>query len=188
MRIGDDEEDTGKHALVPAEQLSNLEPGPLPPLAPDGGFVPAPATPPPKSLPSIPAHHVCLRGPCRYYMEFDSGADVESVSDVPDYVPIQRNRLCTAVAGIEIDLGEVAILRCSRWEPESPSHDLDALRARYLAAHPECVASDARRDAARAEFYAALATAADARAATEARNTGLADDDDLAAYTTNDGA
>jgi hypothetical protein len=52
---------------APADQYASVEPGPLPPIAPDGGLSASGLEPPAPVPAATPATMMCLRGPCRHY-------------------------------------------------------------------------------------------------------------------------
>jgi hypothetical protein len=44
----------------------------------------------------------------------------------------QVTRACYPAVGIELELGEVPVLQCSRWEPDNEQQRLDSLRGAFL--------------------------------------------------------
>ncbi len=114
--------------------LAGFTPGHLPPRGPDGMI---PAGPPPLlgaglgHLPVIDPPTLCEAGPCRNYHR------VVSVMDAQDPVggtgPARRQitRACYPTPGIDLELGEIPVLQCSRWEPESAGSRDEARRV-YL--------------------------------------------------------
>jgi hypothetical protein len=44
----------------------------------------------------------------------------------------QVTRACYPAVGIELELGEVPVLQCSRWEPDNEQSRLDSIRQGYL--------------------------------------------------------
>jgi len=44
----------------------------------------------------------------------------------------QVTRACYPAVGIELELGETPVLRCSRWEPDNEQARLDSLRQQFL--------------------------------------------------------
>lgn len=136
---------------APLEAFRRIQPGPLPPIAPDGGLAPGPVGMPPPAPPATPKFFVCLRGPCRHYWEmvtemplgnpaetFGEGGLVDA-DGAPVQVPHQITRTCTAHPGTETDLTDDNVYSCNRWDPLEPS-ELKKLRKRqdaYLREHPE---------------------------------------------------
>lgn len=124
-------------------------------VAPDGGLAAGPVGLP-RPLPQArPEDFVCLRGPCRHYVEIGSLADVEDRVDIADYRPMQINRMCRVIPGIQIDLTDDAVLDCNRWDPEDDDLALMARRVAFLKSPlgGKCQDADAARVAARAELY-----------------------------------
>jgi hypothetical protein len=71
----------------------------------------------------------------------------------------QVTRACYPAVGIELELGEVPVLQCSRWEPDNEQSRLDTLRADFLK-KPEGKAFAAKVEAFE-QAEAALADAVD---------------------------
>ena len=157
--------------VVPSERLAHEEPGPLPPLAPDGGLPHLPLDPPPPLPKATPEEFVCLRGPCCHYVEMVSPAGVEV--KVEGYEPVQVNRYCRVIPGVYLDLTEDSVFSCNRWDPEDEA-DLARLehhRREYLNAHPGCAQADTARVEKRRAALEQLAHDADEREAREAAAT-----------------
>ena len=51
---------------------------------------------------------------------------------MPGQTHRQVTRACYPAPGIELELGEVPVLQCSRWEPDNEQSRLDTLRADFL--------------------------------------------------------
>lgn len=95
--------------------LNDEEPGPLP-IGPDGGFVPQMIQPEP--IPAATAENmICLRGPCKYYLQIDSRFNAGNSKGTLDRVPVQKNRFCRAIPGTEVDLTDELVMDCSDWDP-----------------------------------------------------------------------
>ena len=132
------------------ERLNNFDdfqPGSLPPevtLPPSMGGVPrkplAPSIPLP---PATPEHFVCLRGPCKFYLEIGSPSDVENRT--LGYLPVQTSRYCRAIAGAILSLDDDAVFACSEWDPRMEDYSLVQRRIDYLKAHPGCSVADQKR-------------------------------------------
>lgn len=129
------------------ERMSSEEPGPMLAVAPDGGILQSQAVEQLRPVPAAtPENFVCLRGPCVHYLEIISIADVNAPTLKRD--PVQLNRFCRAIPGIELDLTEDCVFRCSDWDPTAPKvlHALQARREEYLNNNPACRAADAQRE------------------------------------------
>jgi hypothetical protein len=91
------------------------DPLPLPPLAPDGGFVPGHVDAEP--LPQVtPETMVCLRD-CRHYVEIVSRFNHGNARGTLAHEPRQVNRFCAAIAGTDIDLTDELVRECNMWDP-----------------------------------------------------------------------
>lgn len=150
---------------APRDKLGDLEPdiGPLPVDA-DGGLNPAMLSVAPElPLPAAtPDNFVCLRGPCTYYWEFHTRAEVISVG--AEGQPMQLNRVCTYIGRVT-ELEEDCVFFCSRWDPEEPDENREHRREAFYAKHPNVISADKlrlatkkrdqeRRDAAADKFAA----------------------------------
>ena len=51
---------------------------------------------------------------------------------MPGQTHRQVTRACYPAPGIELELGEVPVLQCSRWEPDNEQSRLDSIRQGYL--------------------------------------------------------
>lgn len=169
-------EDPDKRA-VPSERLADEEPGPLPPMAPDGGIMPMPLDLPPPLPKAVPEEFVCLRGPCRHYVELTSLAEVEV--KVEGWQPVQKNRYCRVLQGAYLDLTEDSVFECNRWDPprtrDPYEEDREQRQKEYLAAHPECVVADTERVRRRQKARETLDREADVREAADAQKTNRKD-------------
>lgn len=108
--------------------LAGWEPAQLPPRGPDG-MIPAP---PPAKLPVIEPPSLCEAGPCRNFHRVQSLMDAQEAMDGTPSLHPQVTRACYPAPGIELELGETPVLRCSRWEPDNEQGRLDALRDAFL--------------------------------------------------------
>lgn len=137
---------------APIEQYESIEPGPMPPIAPDGGFVPALIGLPALVPAATPEHFVCLRGPCRHYWElvtfmaagnpagtFGPDGLKDPLTGKPVAAPRQINRTCLVHPGTETELTEDNVYDCSRWDPMSPRDLRRRLKDReaYFKKHPD---------------------------------------------------
>ncbi len=140
IRDGSEDRDNGK-SFVPAATYDEVEPAPLPPMAPDGGPVPTgigfPAGPPE----ATPDNSPCLRGPCRHYWKlvttFPSGNPADTWKALGRVEPRQHHHLCLVHDGLETDLTDDCVFECSRWDPKPPTDELLQRRESYFNAHPE---------------------------------------------------
>jgi len=150
MTADDDDEDNGKHK-TPIDAFARVEPGPLPPIAPDGGFMAGPVGAPPPIPAATPQTFVCLRGPCRHYWEIkthmESGNPAETWGDdglkdesgKPIAQPRAISRTCLAHPGTETDFTDDNVYACSRWDPLTAREvsKRDKRRSKYLKLYPE---------------------------------------------------
>lgn len=127
-----DQEPTDKRKEL--DPFKDVETMPVPPPAPDGGPNMMGYLGTPEPLPAAdPDNFVCLRGPCRHYIEIHSFAEVETRG--LNHVPKQINRMCKVISGVEIDLTDDCVFHCSEWDPLD-SVDVQARerrRQRYLS-------------------------------------------------------
>ena len=109
--------------------LAGWEPAVLPPSGPDG-MIPAP---PPRPLPVIAdPPSLCEAGPCRHYHKVQSLMDAQEAIDGTASIHPQVTRACYPAVGIELELGETPVTRCSRWEPDGEQARLDSIRDTFL--------------------------------------------------------
>lgn len=149
--LGISDEPSGKHR-VPLEQYADVELGPLPPIAPDGGFAPGPIGLPPPVPAATPEQFICLRGPCRHYWQISTyiasgnpketwgeGGLVDLETGEPLREPRQISRSCRAQPGIEIELTEDCVYECNLWDPQTPRElvKIRKRREKYYRSHPD---------------------------------------------------
>jgi len=142
-----------------AENLNNFNdfvPGKLPPeitTPPTASGVPhftlAPSIPMP---PAVPEHFVCLRGPCKHYLEIQSPSDVENRT--LGYLPVQISRYCRAIQGAILALDDDSVFSCTEWDPRVGDYSLEQRRLEYLKKFPGCATADAERKKQRDEALA----------------------------------
>ena len=91
-----------------------------------------PAGPPPDrvGLPAIDPPSLCEAGPCRNYHRLVSAMDAADPVGETGPMHQQVSRACYPTPGIELELGEVPVFQCSRWEPESSATSSERDRAR----------------------------------------------------------
>ena len=116
-----------KSSTLTSRFLAGFEPLVLPPPGPDG-MIPAG---PPRSLPVVQPPSLCEAGPCHHYHRVASVMDAED-GGTPGQTHRQVTRACYPAPGIELELGEVPVLQCSRWEPDNEQSRLDSMRGQYL--------------------------------------------------------
>lgn len=102
------------------DEITDFEPSPLPPMAPDGG----PIIPPVRSLPVIPeGQGLCSSGPggvCAHYHRMVIALDAQRPIDGSDPVPVEKVvHTCYPHPGIETDLGEQHVFECNRYTPST---------------------------------------------------------------------
>lgn len=141
----------GDKTKSPIEQFAGIEPSPMPPIAPDGGFMAGPIGAPPPIPPATPETFVCLRGPCRHYwelvshMESGNPANTWGEGGLVDEAgaviaqPRAISRTCVANPGFETDLTDDNVYDCNRWDPMSERElkKLERRRSKYLRLHPD---------------------------------------------------
>lgn len=81
------------------------------------GFAPSLPMVPEPIPPATPETMVCLRGPCKHYMELQSMFQHGNTKGTLEHVPKQTNRFCRAIEGTDIDLTDELVYNCSEWEP-----------------------------------------------------------------------
>ncbi len=119
----------------PTDAYKDFEPGPLPAIAPDGGFVPSagPIGLPAAIPPAHPDSFICLRGPCRYYWQLETFLESGNPKETwdpeiglkdehgePIRMPRQITRTCLAHPGTTQELTEDTVFSCNRFDPLSP--------------------------------------------------------------------
>jgi hypothetical protein len=141
-RDGSDERESGK-TFIPGETFADVEPAPLPPLAPDGGPVPIGIAPPPAAPPATPESMMCLRGPCTHYWFLEttmpSGNPEDTWKELGVREPRQLHHICLVHPGLETELTDDCVYRCSRWDPVDLSKQaaLENRRDLYYAMNPD---------------------------------------------------
>lgn len=63
---GDQDGDLEHGRKAPSETYRDIQPSPLPPIAPDGGFIAGSVAAPAPLPKATPENMICLRGPCRH--------------------------------------------------------------------------------------------------------------------------
>ena len=121
-------EDTLKSSLT-SRFLAGWEPAVFPARGPDG-LIPAP---PPSRLPALEHPSLCEAGPCRHYHRVACLMDAaEPLDGSGGTAHEQVTRACYPAPGVELELGEAPITRCSRWEPDNEQARLDSIRDSFL--------------------------------------------------------
>lgn|GEM_PF-6951278 len=109
--------------------LAGWEPTVFPARGPDG-LIPAP---PPSRLPALEHPSLCEAGPCRHYHRVVCLMDAaEPLDGSGGTAHEQVTRACYPAPGVELELGEAPITRCSRWEPDNEQARLDSIRDSFL--------------------------------------------------------
>lgn len=112
---------------IPGKLAEGFEGAPLH-ISPDGGIAMSPEA---RELPPPP--RICEQGPCRNYHRFTHQLDAEQPigGDVeqgelhgkvtgdpgPKLFYKKTHHYCYPTAGIELELGEMPMLECNRWDP-----------------------------------------------------------------------
>lgn len=119
---------TGKDKGISLDPFDGEELEPLP-IAADHGLTPVP--PPPPIQPLSHESFVCVRGPCRNYVELTTKGELE---DRHLQAPVRQvNRFCRVIEGDAIDLTDMAVYECNRWDPESETDDDVAMRKERIS-------------------------------------------------------
>lgn len=118
-----------RHIKVQDSLADGFEPGPLPPMGPDG----APEIPPLRHLPVLEAPRLCEAGPCvnyhRFSMQLDAARPIADRLEEggvlageapPAAFHSETQHYCYPSPGVEMELGSLPVLECNRWEPVSP--------------------------------------------------------------------
>jgi hypothetical protein len=94
------------------------DPMPMPPIGPDGGFMPGhPLESEP--IPAVtPETMVCLRD-CRHYVEIRTRFAHGNTKGTLAREPVQVNRYCRAIPGSDIELTDELVRECSEWDPDA---------------------------------------------------------------------
>jgi len=101
------------------------------PAGPDG--IPSPI--PVRRSSSLEVINLCSLGPCSHYHELATKVDSQDPLDgSPGGVYVNITRTCYPAPGIEIDVSEHQVRRCSIWEPRFDQREtLERIRNAYLA-------------------------------------------------------
>ena len=134
MKTKDDEEYED-----PLDAFLAEEPQALPPMSPDGGFMPQLPIQPEPIPDATPENMICLRGPCRHYVEMTSLFQAGNTKGTLEHLPRQINRFCRAIPGDAIPLTDEVVRICSEWDPLTPADMLARSRRRnsWLKKNPE---------------------------------------------------
>jgi hypothetical protein len=71
---------------------------------------------------------ICLRGPCRNYMEIVQRFDVGNTIGTLTQEPRLTNRFCRIPNSSDIDLTDSCVYACSHWDPIDPDDSEYKLR------------------------------------------------------------
>lgn len=91
--------------------------GPLPPMAPDGGFAPSIAAEPAPIPEASIETSICLCGPCRHYIEMVSWFPSGNTEGSPGYDARELVRYCDRLRSAHISLSEELVFTCNAWDP-----------------------------------------------------------------------
>jgi hypothetical protein len=107
----------GEDKVIHGGQMwEDVEPQVSPVPGPDGGPVVSGYLGEAPPVPKAGAHTLlCLSGPCKYYFEWHTRADVDTRG--LEQEPRQLNRVCTAIPGVHNDLTDDCVYVCNRWDP-----------------------------------------------------------------------
>lgn len=139
--ITDDEitEDFDEQTEDPLDTLLAEDTQPAPPMGPDGSFMPQLPVELEPIAEATPENMICLRGPCRFYLEMDTNFQAGNTRGTLERKPIQRNRFCRVIPGDSIPLTDEVVSACSEWDPLVPADTLrrNANRKKWLSKNPE---------------------------------------------------
>lgn len=103
-----------------ADSLLDTDFGPLP-VTPTGEFVPAATAFESAPIPEANEENfICLRGPCRHYLQQTPYFAAGNTAGSLEYAPVMIRRTCMAITGYEIDLTDEVMKDCSAWDPLMP--------------------------------------------------------------------
>ncbi len=112
------DEDNG--VIDPLDSFLDADLGQLP-MASDGKFIPNTAVFETEPIPdSNEENFICLRGPCKYYLEMIPYFNAGNTKGSLDHRPIQFYRTCMRIAGYELELTDSCMMACNQWDPLSP--------------------------------------------------------------------
>lgn len=101
----------------PLDDILSADLAPLP-VGPGGDFIPGIGNYEQEPLPpATPEHFVCLRGPCKHYMELRQNFPVGNSAGTLERLPVQISRSCLRLVGVEIELTDTTVRDCNQWDP-----------------------------------------------------------------------
>lgn len=133
------EDDDQENLIDPLDALLRQhEPAPII-TGPDGGFVPQMALIPEPIPAATPQSFLCLRGPCRYYLERRYPAQVGNTKGTFDRPLVQIERHCHRMNAVATSLMDELVSECNEWHPYMAEEvsARDAAREAVKAAHPD---------------------------------------------------
>ena len=109
-----------ENAIInPMDAFLDTDFGPTP-VAPSGSFVPAVAVYETEPIPEATEENfICLRGPCRYYLEMRPVFQAGNTKGSLETRLIQAYRTCGRITGYELQLTDECMHDCSDWDPLS---------------------------------------------------------------------
>lgn len=119
--------------INPLDNILDQDFGPVPvggnsEVIPTGGFFDT------EPLPAASEENfICLRGPCKFYMETTVRFNAGNTAGTLDHDPVLVRRGCMRISGYEIDLTDENVVDCSEWYPRSKDENkaLKKARAQY---------------------------------------------------------
>lgn len=106
--------------ITPMDTLFDTDFGPLP-IGPEGSFVPNTAVYESEPIPEANEENmVCLRGPCRHYLEMRPHFAAGNARDSLDHAHVLVKRTCMVITGYEVDMTDEVMKDCSGWDPLMP--------------------------------------------------------------------
>lgn len=127
-RPRDTEEEEDPVELLDA--LMSADSAPLPPMAPDGGFMPSPMGEPASIPEATPETMICMAGPCRHYVEQSAWFPSGNVEGSPGYNARETVRYCDRLRSAHISLTDEIIFDCNAWIPLSPAETKERAKNR----------------------------------------------------------
>lgn len=109
-----------ERTIDPMDAILDADFGPLP-IGPTGDFRPMGDITPEPLPPATPDNFVCLRGPCRHYLQITQNFPIGNAAGTLERLPVQVVRSCMRISGMEVDLTDATIRDCNQWHPEDES-------------------------------------------------------------------
>src|SRR6185436_8511362 len=106
--------------ISPMDTLLDTDFGALP-VGPEGSFIPATAVYESDPIPEATEENmVCLRGPCRHYLEMRPFFAAGNAKGTLDHHHVLVKRTCMVISGYEVDMTDEVMNECTGWDPLMP--------------------------------------------------------------------